>query len=404
MIGSKGIVVVAVPVALVLAVALIALACFPASSRGAELVGEPDPPPQGEVVPAEEQYAVHDRHPARGQYDPDTPYPSDWGTYDDPCPVCSLADGAEPAAEDAHNAGEALGNAREATAAEPPDAPATSYCGTYENPCPAGGDGGAVAESAAEDAQNADDALVEAHEATAATRKPQAQTPEIPGAAAPGSRTAEVDSGARNDPATPYPSDVAEPAARDAQGTDAAPDEARQITASVPFTAAPPVADPAGPTVLDAGGTERAPERVREGSGEPEAEHVVREPLPHAPQPLVDLPLSTADPVDPTANQEAYDAAAGHSDADAPAPKEPLVVPARGPPEEAGPKTEEPEARPVATREAAPEQRAFLAPESPRKAAAAEATLSTVPLSATGGSLLLALGAGALIYRRRFGR
>ena len=279
-----------------------------------------------------------------------------------------------------------------------PDAPYPSDRGTYEDPCSGDTnlDQEAAVEPAAEDARNADDALAEAHEAA---RQPvEAQAAEPPTAApAPSARTAEVDPGSRNDPDTPYPSDGAEPAARDAQDTEAALDEARQTTAGDP-----PSAVPAGPTVLDAGGTQRAPERVREGS-DGQAEYVVREPVSRAPQPPAGLPFATA----------------GDTDAGAPAPKEPLMPaispsgPEDGPeggqyavpaqeasPEEAGSRSEEPAALPIATRGAAPEQRVFLAPEPPRKAAEATKALSAVPLSATGGSLLLALGVGALIYRR----
>ena len=363
---------------------LLLVACLPAAARAAE-------PAPGEHVgattsperpPVREQYAAPEEPPCPRYGSP----PGAWQEEDAPPGAAGVAPTveADPGARYDDNAqGAQYG----------PDAPYPSDQGTYEDPCSGDNnlDQAAAVEPAAEDARTADDALAEAHEA--ARRPVEAQAAEPTATPAPSARTAEVDPGAQNDPATPYPSDGAEPAARDAQDTEAALDGAPQITQSDP-----PSAVPAGPTVLDAGGTQRVPERVREGSGG-QAEYVVREPVSHAPQPPVGLPFATA----------------GGTDAGAPAPKEPLVPaispsgPEDGPeggedgqyaapaqevsPKEAGPRTEEsaarPEAQPIASREAAP--------ESPQKAAEA---LSAVPLSATGGSLLLALGAGALIYRR----
>ena len=374
------------------------VACLPAASRAAE----PAPGEDAGATTSPERPPVHEQYAA-----PEEPPCPQYGSPPDAWQEEDTTPGAAGVAPTAADPGARYDDDAQGAQYDP-DAPYPSDRGTYEDPC--SGDTSlnqeAAVEPAAEDAQSTDDALAEAHEAGAA-RQPAEEALVAEPAAAPASsaRTAEVYPGTRNnDPATSYPSDVAEPAALDARDTDAAPDEAREITASDPPDA-DPVADPDGPAVLDAGGTEQPPERVREGSGEPEAEYVVREPVPHAPQPPVSLPLATADPVASTANQEAHPAA-GDTNAGAPAPKEPLIVPAQEvPPEEAGPRTEEPAALPIATLEAAPEQRAFLAPEPPRKAAA-EATkaLSAVPLSATGGSLLLALGVGALIYGRRLGR
>ena len=336
------------------------VACLPAVSRAAEPAPGEDAgaTTSPERPPVQEQYAAPEEPPCPQYGSP----PDAWQEEYAPPGAAGVAPTAEadPGARYDDAQGAQYG----------PDSPYPSDRGTYEDPC--SGDTNldqvAAVEPAAEDARNADDALAEAHEAAAA-RQPAEEALVAEPAAAPAAsaRTAEVYPGTRNDPATSYPSDVAEPAARDARDTDAAPDEAREITASDP---------------------------------------------------------PDADPVASTANQEAHPAA-GDTNAGAPAPKEPLMtaISPSGPedgleggedgqyaapaqeevsPKEAGPGTEDPAAPPpLPTREAVPEQRAFLAPEPPRKAAAeATTSLSAVPLSATGGSLLLALGAGALIYRR----